>query len=74
MMIIIIISFSSPVSLLLVVVVVVVVPLPLQCNAMQSLVDLSLFQNCPPLLSVLHLTSPVPYTVFLYLPQLMQAI
>jgi hypothetical protein len=34
---------------------------------------LLLLQNCPPLLSVLQLTSPIPYTVFLYLPQLTQA-
>jgi hypothetical protein len=28
--------------------------------ALQSLVDLSLYQNCPPLVSTLVLTSPVP--------------
>jgi len=28
--------------------------------ALQSLVDFSLFQNCPPLLSVMLRTSPVP--------------
>ena len=28
---------------------------------LQSLVDLSLFQNCPPLFSILRLMSPIPY-------------
>ena len=28
---------------------------------LQTLVDLSLFQNCPPLVSILRLTSPIPY-------------
>jgi hypothetical protein len=29
--------------------------------ALQSLVDLSLFKNCPPLVSILLRTSPIPY-------------
>ena len=34
--------------------------------ALQPLVDLSLFQNCPPLFSILLLTSPVPNAHVLY--------
>ena len=33
--------------------------------AVQPFVNLSLFQNCPPLLSVLQHTSPVPHTLVL---------
>jgi hypothetical protein len=31
------------------------------------MVNLSLLQNCPPLFSVLWLTSPVPYVHFFYI-------
>ena len=42
--------------------------------AVQPLVDLSLFHNCPPLFSILLFTSPVPHDrPSLDLPQLTQA-